>query len=142
MYSVYFTLKTIRASEYVESETTKKDNVMAYSVLQGTINFIGIFKFFFLNKMKAIILLIFSGTIKTLHYAGVPYPGFRLVSKEHVFKGSKQIKNTIIISPRQMGVARRVFCIMHWEMSSRLKVFQEVSLKIEFRTECRLVIPC
>ena len=62
---------------------------MAYSVLQGTINFIGIFKFFFLNEMKAIILLIFSGTIKTLHYAGVPYPGFRLVSKEHVFKGSK-----------------------------------------------------
>ena len=46
---IYFTLKTIRASEYVESETTKKDkiNIMAYSVLQGTINFIGIFEFFF-----------------------------------------------------------------------------------------------
>ena len=52
MYSVYFTLKTIRASEYVESETTKKDNVMAYSVLQGTINFIGIFNFFFWIKWK------------------------------------------------------------------------------------------
>ena len=86
---IYFTLKAVRTSEYVESETTKKDNVMAYSVLQGTINFIGIFNFFFFNKMKAIILLIFSGTIKTLHYEGVPYPGFRLVSKEHVLKGSK-----------------------------------------------------
>ena len=44
---IYFTLKAIRTSEYVESETTKKDNIMAYSVLQGTMNFIGIFEFFF-----------------------------------------------------------------------------------------------
>ena len=87
---VYFTLKAIQTSEYVESETTKKDNIMAYLVLQGTINFMGIFEFFFfLNKMKPIILLIFFGTIKTLHYVGVPSRGLRLFSKEHVFKGSK-----------------------------------------------------
>ena len=44
---VYFSLKAIQTSEYVESETTKKDNIMAYLVLQGTINFMGIFEFFF-----------------------------------------------------------------------------------------------
>ena len=85
---IYFTLKTIWTSEYVESEITKKDNIMAYSVLQGTINFIGIFEFFFFfNKMKAIILLIFLAASK--HCIMRESPGFRLVSKEHVLKGSK-----------------------------------------------------
>ena len=61
---IYFTLKTIRTSEYVESKTTKKDNIMVYSVLQGTINFIGIFQIIFWNKMKVIILLIFLAPSK------------------------------------------------------------------------------
>ena len=44
---IYFTLKTIRTSEYVESETTKKDNISGLLSVAGDNKFHGHFRIFF-----------------------------------------------------------------------------------------------
>ena len=79
---IYFTLKTIRASEYVESETTKKDKYYGLFSVAGDNKFHRHFRiFFFLNKMKAIILLIFFWHHQNTALCGSPLPWVPFVFK-------------------------------------------------------------